>query len=195
MSEQAVLSFVAGPSPRRASTSTWKAYVERFCRYRVCVRLDLGRAWACEWPWEPGDSPTAERMGPERRPCPLCEVRRDVQDIIARAHRSERIAEEARIEAMPYLAWLESDRGLMRKVERAVRDQLGAFERWDTLTTALVMLREYGCAEAALEELQHEAYAMDADHFDVVRNYLGVMHMPKSAAEARLWRKTAWRKP
>jgi hypothetical protein len=189
MSAQLAMDFTAAPAkPHRAAphASSWKAYAESVARYRTCVRLDLGRVWACEWPWEPGDLAITERMGPERRPCPLCEVRRWATRMIADALHVEIAAENESVESGTYLAWLESDHALMRKVERGAEGNLHGFERLGTLGTALVMAREAGSIEAAFEELRDDAYAMDAVYFDAVGMFLRVLHLPKREATALL---------
>lgn len=185
-SEQLALTFATHkPARRRVPTPTrWKAYAEHATRYRTCVRLDLGRAWSCEW--EPGDLATVERMGPERRPCPLCELRWWATRVIADALHAEMAHEAERSERGTYLAWLESDHALMRKVERAQEGQLRDLEREGTLVTALVMARQFASTEAALEELSDDAYAMDATYFNEVCVFLRVLHLPKREAVAQL---------
>jgi len=183
MSAQLAMDFSASPSPAKPHravprASSWKAYAEYVARYRTCVRLDLGRTWACEWPWEPGDLAVTERIGPERRPCPLCELRRELSAVIARGLHAEMDAEASRVAALSYREWLGSDAALMRKVQRAESGTLGALERADDLVTALVMLREHGSVEAALEELSDDAYAMDSDFYSVVRLELRLMSVP-----------------
>ena len=169
------LSFSPAQRARaRRMPVSWKAYAAQLTRYRCCVHLGLGRAWACALPWQPGNAAHYERMGPVRRPCPPCEVRYACELIIARALRAEVEQEDERIASMSYRAWLESDQELMRMVERALAGD-GNDGCSIPIVTALVMLREHGSVEAALEDLRDDAYAMDSWYFEIVRHVLRCM--------------------
>jgi len=194
MSAQLAMDFsAASAKPHRAvpRASSWKAYAEYVARYRTCVRLDLGRVWACEWPWEPGDLAITERMGPERRPCPLCELRRALSEVITRGLRDEIRCEEDRIGSLSYRAWLESDARFMRTVACI---EMGLEPRGGDTAFAMVMLREHGSVEAALACLADDAYAMDREFFDAVRVELQLMPVCKRDVEQRhreLWQEVS----
>ena len=160
----------------------WKARVEQLVRIRRCVPYDLGRAYICETPWQPGDSALYERMGPERRPCPLCEVHYVLSEVIANGIRAEVEEERRRQDEMPYRAHLEADRDVMRKV-KALEVEVTAHAGADAC--ALHLLHKHGSVEAALEELEDDAYAVDADYWSAVRTRLGWMAHPYGEVIAR----------